>query len=171
MGISREGTTWNCVRLVLFLSVLSCSVDLFGIPTAKADKNPDQPSHSTPAFRLELSVRDGLVYLKAHDASLKAVIEKIGEQFNIPVVADLSVEERLSDEFEGLTLEQALKRLTDRYATFQTDKGGEITRIVVFPKGEEAQKRVIETTPSRRPEPFKFEFDPTVSGRSKGELR
>ncbi len=167
----EERNARNCVRLVLFLSVLSCAVDSFGILTAKADNNPHQPSHSAPASRFELSVRDGLVSLKTRDASLKAVIEKIGEQSNIPVVADLSAEERVSDEFEGLSLEQALRRLTDRYATFQTDKGGKITRIVVFPKGEEAPKRVIKTAPSKRPEPFKFEFDPTVSGESKGELR
>jgi hypothetical protein len=171
MEVCRERLTVNWVWLVLFFTVVSCTVVSLGISIAKADNNPDPPSLSTPASRFELSVRDGLVSLNARNASLKAIIEKIGEQFNISVVAHLSAEERVTDQFEGLSIEQALRRLTDRYATFQTDKGGKITRIVVYPKGEDAPKGIIEAAPSKRPEPFKFEFDPTVGGGSKGELK
>jgi hypothetical protein len=84
MAVCRECIAGNCVQLVLFFTVLSCMVVSLGISTAKADDNPDQPSsHSASASRFELSVRDGLVSLKARNASLKAVIEKVGEQFNI----------------------------------------------------------------------------------------
>ena len=105
----------------------------------------------------------------------------------IEVVADISEEEKITIRFDKLSLEDAIKRLRTSYAyVWNSEKeGGKITKIVLLPEGKgtavsrpttkestvEEEKRLVKpessagkkiaSEKSPRPEPFKFEFDPS----------
>jgi type II secretory pathway component GspD/PulD (secretin) len=85
---------------------------------------------------LIVSAQQDLVSVKANNASLREVVERIGQELNIPVQANIGDEERVSAEFERLPLEEALKHLSANYAYIRN--GDRIAKIVLFPKGQAA---------------------------------
>ena len=126
--------------------------------------------------KYELSVKDNLVSLHAEDAFLKKILEDIGQKMNIEVFARIPAEDKITMRFANLTLEEALKKFKTNYAlvTDSKDKNGNIKRIVVVPEGQQANlflKDVEKVEPKikndvaeekmSKPEPFKFEFDPS----------
>jgi type II secretory pathway component GspD/PulD (secretin) len=126
--------------------------------------------------KYELSVKDNLVSLHAEDAFLKKILVDIGQRMNIEVFARIPAEDKITMRFSNLTLEETLKKFRTNYGivTDSKDNGGNIKRIVVVPEGQQAhlflndvekvepknQKGIAEEMPSK-PEPFKFEFDPS----------
>ncbi|GJQ59123.1 MAG: hypothetical protein SCALA701_19240 [Candidatus Scalindua sp.] len=100
----------------------------------------------------------------------------------IEVVGNIIEEEKISVEFEKLSIKEALEKLSSNYG-YQIDSEKEeknnhgnikhITKIIILPKGEEtAPLRVTakdseiqerEGKETLRPEPFKFVFDPSES--------
>jgi len=126
--------------------------------------------------KYELSVKDNLITLNAKDAFLKKILEDIGQRMNIEVFARIPAEDKITIRFANLTLEEALKKFRTNYAlvTDSKDKNGNIKQIVVVPEGQQAnlylkdvkkveskgKKGTAEEKPSK-PEPFKFEFDPS----------
>jgi hypothetical protein len=126
----------------------------------------------------DLVIQDDLISLDARDASLKKIVEEIGRRMDIEVDAQIGEDEKVTEQFEKLSLEEALDRLSANYAYLldpEKDKG-KIKKIVLLSKGGEGkgmvmskpapppQSRQVEE-PARqaeeRPEPFKFEFDPS----------
>ena len=105
----------------------------------------------------------------------------------IEVVADISEEVKITIRFDKLSLEDAVKRLRTSYAyVWNSEKEeGKITKIVLLPEGKgtvlspritkesesKEEKRLVKSESSAgkeaasekspRPEPFKFEFDPS----------
>jgi len=151
-----------------------------------------------------LTIKDDLISLSAKDASIKEIVEEIGSRMEIEVVTNISKEEKVTIEFDKLSVENSIKRLREYsdivYVKDSEKEEGKITKILVFPKGkgEELYKSTIikekkekekgeglvrpeisvgeeavrEETPQTepketvkekapRPEPFKFEFDPS----------
>ena len=119
----------------------------------------------------DLVIKDNLISLNAKDASLKQIVEEIGRRMDIKVDAHIAEDEKITEKFERLTLEDALKRLSVNYVYLLNSEKekGKIARIVLLKKGtkekgsgqsimtaRESQKDV-----SKKPEPFKFEFDPS----------
>jgi len=104
----------------------------------------------------------------------------IGRRMKIEVVADISEEEKITIRFDKLSLEDAVKKLRTSYAyVWNSEKEeGKITKIVLLPEGKgtvlsrpatkeskiKEEKSLVKTESkekSLRPEPFKFEFDPS----------
>ncbi len=85
-------------------------VTLIIIPAAlvewKADGNTKEELEYKSDF--ELTVRNGLISLKTKDASLREIIEEIGKSMKIKVVGVIPDEERISAEFDKLSLEEPL---------------------------------------------------------------
>jgi len=124
----------------------------------------------------KLLVKENLITLNAEDAFLKKILEDIGQKMNIEVFARIPTEDKITIQFANLTLEEALKKFKTNYAlvTDSKDKNGNIKRIVVVPEGQQANlflkdvkkgepkvKNGIAEEKTSRPEPFKFEFDPS----------
>lgn len=117
-----------------------------------------------------LTVRGDLISLWAQEASLKAILEALGQELAIDVVARIP-DVRTTVAFDKLPLAEAMKRLHTNYA-YLVDAGrgeGTITKIIVLPQGEDTvlsrpEGSVSEKSRSKqspRLEPFKFEFDPS----------
>src|SRR5919109_774800 len=87
------------IALLLFLSLLA-SPDAFGAETEKSAKG--KPA-AKPDF--VLTVKDNLISLKAKDASLKEVLEEIGRRMKVDVVAGISAIQKITAEFENLSIE------------------------------------------------------------------
>jgi hypothetical protein len=134
-----------------------------------------------------LTVDEGLLSLKAQNASMKGIFEAIGRQLSIDVVARIPEDERITIAFEQLSLAGALKRFrpyVNYVALEDTTKapGTVRTLIVVSKRGARVQAHPSTqggeglTSPaprqseppipeaSARPKPFRFEFDPTAVG-------
>ena len=167
---------------ILLISLLIIPNFLFG---GEADKKFEVKAESRADF--VLTIKDSLISLTAKDASLKEITEEIGRRMKIEVVADISEEEKITTKFDKLSLEDAIKRLRSSYAyVWNSEKeGGKITKIVLLPVGKgtglsrattkesivEEEKRLVKSESSAgkkiasekspRPEPFKFEFDPS----------
>jgi hypothetical protein len=126
----------------------------------------------------DLVIQDDLISLDARDASLKEIVEEIGRRMDIEVDAQIGEDEKVTEQFEKLSLEEALDRLSANYAyLLDPDKEkGKIKKIVLLSKGSEGKGMIMSrpspTTQSQqveekaeqteeRPEPFKFEFDPS----------
>ncbi len=153
-------------------------ITLIIIPAAlvegKADGSTEEKLENISDF--ELTVKDGLISLKTKDASLREIIEEIGKSMKIKVVGAIPDEERISAEFDKLSLEEALEKLSTNYGLLTDSEKEEkkITKIIILPKGKEAalssnivdQSETMESdsegNESERPEPFKFEFDPSA---------
>ena len=124
----------------------------------------------------EFSIKDNLISLNAEDAFLKKILEDIGQKMNIEVFASIPAEDKITIQFANLPLEESLKKFKTNYAlvTDSKDKNGNIKRIVVVPEGQQAQLSLREFEKNEpkvdtgvagentsKPEPFKFEFDPS----------
>jgi hypothetical protein len=153
----------------------------------RAGESAESSMRTAPFF---LTVDEGMLSLRARDASLKAVIEEIGRGLNIETVVQISPETRVTIAFHRLSLAQAIKELRKHASIAYLEKGtGEegrrMTKILAFPKraGEaslagapQAADRKADEPPagpergandaatgteSQRPGAFKFEFDPS----------
>ena len=132
--------------------------------------NPTTPSTRTGEFRL--TVDGNLVSLQAQEASLKALLEDLGRQMGIDVVARLPREQTLTLAFDRLHIEEAIERLRVYanivYLKESTEAHAPIRRIIAIPRqageqtGEPARSRSAEPsdTAASRPAPFQFTFDP-----------
>jgi len=152
---------------------------------------------SVPKTEFDRTVKGGLITLKARDASLKEILEEIGRIMEIDVIATIPVDEKITLEFDMLSFEDALKRFKTNYA-FVTDLGkdkGKITKVLVVPAGKVSTQypspaALSEVKASRnpekdegsiskenqdqmtsKPEPFKFEFDPSQFMKDKKQLK
>ena len=184
----RPATTglikWSLSRiLVLWLLLLLYFIlgELFG---GEAERIPLGPS--TPNASFVLTIHEGLLSLRATEASLKEILNAIGQRIHIEVVVRLPADQTVTIAFDQLPLEAALKRL-GRYASMaylvrqEAGQGqAQITQITAFPKGSGPEgpsaaprepERVarpegggppdaVPEEPSR-PQPFRFTFDPS----------
>jgi type II secretory pathway component GspD/PulD (secretin) len=167
---------------ILLISLLITPNSLFG---GEADKKSEVDSKRRADF--VITIKDSLISLTAKDASLKQIVEEIGRRMKIEVVADISEEEKITTKFDKLSLEDAIKKLRTSYAyVWNSEKEeGKITKIVLLPEGkgtvlsrptnresevkgekrlvrsESSARKKIASEKSPRPEPFKFEFDPS----------
>src|SRR5262249_47178528 len=85
-----------------------------------------------------LTVKDNLISLKAKDASLKEVLEEIGRRMQIDVVAGIPDTKKITAEFENLSIEEAVNRLSTNYSYLMDSTKGErkITKIIVLANSE-----------------------------------
>ncbi|MDL2121573.1 MAG: hypothetical protein LWX51_00510 [Deltaproteobacteria bacterium] len=167
---------------ILLIFLLITPNSLFG---GEADKKSEVKAESRTDF--VLTIKNSLISLTAKDASLKQIVDQIGRRMKIEVVADISEEEKITICFDRLSLEDAVKRLRTSYAYVWNSEKEEwkITKIVLLPEGKgtvlskpttkesevKGEKRLVKSESSvgkkaareklPRPEPFKFEFDPS----------
>jgi len=168
---------------IFLISLLIIPNFLFG---GEADKKFEVKAESRADF--VLTIKDSLISLTARDASLKKITEEIGRRMKIEVVAtDISEEEKITIRFDKLSLEDAVKKLRTScaYVWNSEKEEGKITKIVLLPEGKgtvlsrptnresevKGGKRLVKSESSAgkkaarkklpRPEPFKFEFDPS----------
>jgi hypothetical protein len=169
-------------RIMVLWCVLFCCIpgELFG---GEAETPPGSAKQSASFV---LTIREGLLSLRATEASLQAILDAIGQRMHIEVVTQLPADQTVTIAFDQLPLEAALKRLS-RYASIaylvQQEAGqgqAQITQITVFPKGSgpegpSAAPREPEqvarpegggppdsvSEESSRPKPFRFTFDPS----------
>jgi hypothetical protein len=138
----------------------------------------EQVSKQVGGAGFELSADQGTISLKATNAPLKVILDQIGEDLNIQVDAQVADDDTVTDEFQDLLVEEALRRLAPNYAIITGKDDKKITKIVILPKGEVApamplekdvvitsgsqKRRIDDSRESERSEPFKFEFDPSA---------
>ena len=140
-----------------------------------------------------LTIHEGLLSLKAQAASLKAILEEMGQKMSLDVLGSIPEDEKITTEFAKLPVAEALQRLSSNYGyQMKSEQGGQkMTKIFVLPKGtgtglarqtlkasepmeepefqiservievESAKKKETDKEKPSRPEPFKFEFDPS----------
>jgi hypothetical protein len=87
-----------------------------------------------------LTIQDGLISLRATDASIKQILAELGHQMDIDVSVRLPVEERITLAFDQLPLMEAIKRF-GRHVNYlvledRANERGKITRIIVFSRRE-----------------------------------
>jgi len=141
-----------------------------------------------------LRVEANRVSLDAQDASLRAILEEIGQKMDLEVLGEIPAQETITAEFQNLPLEEALHRLSSNFGyQMKSEQGGqEISKIFILPKGtgpanakrntkavepsgetvpqnsepilqaESAKENESDKEKPTRPEPFKFEFDPSA---------
>src|SRR4029434_7116507 len=109
------------------------------ILAAEAERIPKRK----PQNRVDcvLTVRDNLISLKAKDVSLKEVLEEIGRRMKIDVIAGIPDTTKITAEFETLSVEEAVNRLSTNYSYVMDSTNGErkITKIIVLEKGKETE--------------------------------
>jgi len=163
---------------ILFLYFLLALLLHLILPAVLSGSEPNQITNDIfeKKGKYELSIKDNLITLNAEDAFLKKILEDIGQKMNIEVFARIPAEDKITIRFTNLTLEEALKKFKTNYAlvTDSKDKKVNIKRIVVVPEGQQANlflkdvekggpkvKKDITEEKTSKPEPFKFEFDPS----------
>jgi hypothetical protein len=157
-----------------------------GEPWGGEVANTSPEPSATPADMV-LTVHEGVLSLRAQEASLKGLFEAIGRQLSIEVVARIPAEERITIAFDRLSLAEALKRLLPyvNYLVLEdaARAQGTIQTLIVVskqghgvrasgPREESAGPTSPEHRPTAtpatdapaRPAPFTFEFDPSAVG-------
>jgi hypothetical protein len=136
-------------------------------------------SQATP---FQLTVQEGLLSLRAQEASLKEILEAIGRQLGIETVVQLPAEARVTTAFDHLSVAEALQTLRQHATIAYVVRGGgdapgTITQLFASPKGggtapapettqaADPQAHERSADPERRgsepgPKGFRFEFDP-----------
>jgi len=167
-GFNRSLVWYFLLALLLHLT----------LPAVLSGSEPNQISNEEfeKKVKYELSIKDNLITLNAEDAFLKKILEDIGQKINIEVIARIPAEDKITLRFANLPLEEALKKFKINYAIITDSKEtqGNITHIVVVPEGQQANlslkdvkkvapkgKKGITKDKTSKPEPFKFEFDPS----------
>lgn len=157
----------------LFLSLM-LSLALSGLSFAQEPANATNTFNGTDSA-YHLSIENHRITLKVEKGSLKSILETIGQQIDIDVVARIHEEKKITIQFEAQPLEAALKLFNVNYAmvTDSENNGGNIRRIIVVPEGQ--QVRIAMTTfgnsdeqnrkgfnkeVGSKNEPFMFKFDP-----------
>ncbi|MCP5002463.1 MAG: hypothetical protein GY941_00700 [Planctomycetes bacterium] len=160
------------VRSVCAVIIFSLMAALFLIPVSVFSEDvgtniEGKPSEDKVGY--DLSIKDGLISLNAKESSLGAIIDEIGKTMKIDVVGNVHEEERISVEFENLSLKDALEMLSLNYGyqmntEANTEKREEtnyegqsqIAKIIVVPKERETR---VDKLGKRGP--FEFKFDPS----------
>jgi hypothetical protein len=149
----------------------------------------DQLSPGTSATPADvvLTVQDGVLSLRAQNASLKGLFDAIGRELSIEVETRIPADERITLAFDQLSLMEALKQFRPYVNYLTLEDGakapGTIRTLIVVSKrlaGTPAAPptpdgdALASPTPSQReaptpaaparPQPFTFEFDPTAVG-------
>jgi hypothetical protein len=116
-----------------------------------------------------LTVKDNLISLKAKDASLKEVLEEIGRKMKIDVIAGIADTKKITAEFENLSLEEAVNRLSTNYSYVMDSTNGQrkITKIIVLEKGQETA--VSTPTTKKEEKPVKPESKAREVGKGTNE--
>jgi len=115
----------------------------------------------------DLAIKDNLISLNANDASLKHIVNEIGRRMDIKVDVHIAEDEKITEKFDRLPLEEALKRLSANYVYLINSEKGKAARIVLLKKGTMEKRRVppvmaargSQKGTSKKPEPFKLEFN------------
>ena len=166
----RKNNMINCPHLIVFL-LMPLIVILSLVFGGKAYGEVEGRRVEQKAG-FELTVKNDLISLNANDASLKEILEEIGQRMKVEMVANIPEEVRTSANFHSLSLVEALKKLSSNYGyIMNTEKDKKkIARVFVLPKGDETGKEkplreevkdAVNKEKKLQPEPFKFEFDPS----------
>ena len=152
---------------LLAVCLLSVVYFLWVTPSVAESVSPATANPQT-SKNLIVTTNDRLVSVKATEASLKDVIERVGQELGIEVEAQIGDQEKVTVEFQDLTLDQAMERLSGNYAYTADSDGAKISKLFIYPKGVAAPagRSMAEVSknstarPDSSPGPFKFEFDP-----------
>jgi hypothetical protein len=146
----------------LVMSLLLVSVTAF-VHAAEESAPAKAPQG---VFSIKVSI--DTLSLDAREAPLAKVFEEIGKQAGITVEGNIGPTETVTMRLDNVPLEEGIKRLSNNvtilYGAKPNDKGHRIMKIVVLSEDKRKVTRSQETKatkPSKRAEPFKFEFDPT----------
>jgi type II secretory pathway component GspD/PulD (secretin) len=165
-------------NLLWFFLMASLLLLICPVVSSASELNQNSNEKLENKVKYELSIKNNLITLNAKDAALKKILEDIGQRMNIEVFARIPAGDKITIQFANLTLEEALKKFKTNYAylTDSKEKQGNITHVVVVPKGQQADLYLKEVTKAEpkvknkkniagektsKPEPFKFEFDPS----------
>jgi hypothetical protein len=120
--------------LVVFLAPIIVAAQLLG---AEAERKPQGKPAAKPDY--VLTIKDNLVSLAATNASLKKILEEIGQRTSIEVFALLPEQEKITTEFEQLPLEETIERLIRNYSHLVVSKESDkkITQITVLRKSQD----------------------------------
>ena len=141
---------YKCNRRAVGLSLLFVFFSLL-VPGSIFAGEVDNKTEARLANKADyfLRIEKGFISLSAKDASLKQIVEEIGRELNIEVVAHISQDDRITAEFQALPLEDALKRLSSNYyvhySKAENDKD-KISKIVLLPKGDGKEQSAMSYT-------------------------
>lgn len=126
------------------------------------------------SFQVKFS--KGYLSVDANNAPLGKIFEDIGKQAGIAVESKVGSEEKITIHFDRVPLEQGIKQLSKNVTIFygqdSEGKTHRIAKVVVLSGGKQnaLQERVKTPSPPAKanapvskPEPFRFEFDPSKS--------
>ena len=159
----HQGRTLLSLRVYLITFIY-----FFAITPSLAESLAPTTTKTPSAQKFIVSTNNGLVSVKATDASLKDVIQGIGQALGIEVEAHVRGDEKVTTAFRDLPLDEAIKRLSANFA-YTTDKDGEkLSKLFIYPKGEAVPQRQSVMKASNKEagqhasevKSFKFEFDP-----------
>jgi type II secretory pathway component GspD/PulD (secretin) len=105
---------------------------------------------TVPPGTYQLIVEEGRISLDANVAPLGQILEDLGQELQVEVVARVVQEDTVTERFEDLSLEDALDRLGSSYLYVkdQTSGNGGGTRIIVLPNSTVAPAREIVPLPT-----------------------
>jgi hypothetical protein len=152
-------TLW---RVMLFWGLSVCL-----LPVLVWGGNTSEDVLAPQAF--VLTTHDHLLSLRAREASLTAILAQIGRELGIDVVTHIPADETITVTFDQLPVVEALKKLSPNYVyVVDTARGdSRITKIVILAKGDTITRPSAspppeaERTEASRPQPLRFEFDPS----------
>ncbi len=148
MGNTRRKIE-RLLLVFVFISPLSViPTTLFGSETG--EKTEEKLERNTD---FDLSIKGGNISLSAKDASLKEVLKEIGRKMKVEVVGYMPEEEKVSVEFDKLSIVEALEKLAINYGYITESEGGEkkIVKIIVLPRGKETMPYRSTTNESKYP--------------------
>lgn len=100
MERSEQRSVNDQSQISIFARVLYSLSQILAEPPGQTQKTQQEPPLRPNSF---VSVYHDRVALRPQDASLKAVLDELGRQTEVEVVANIPPEETISDEFSGLT--------------------------------------------------------------------
>lgn len=175
----------NIIPLFLITSLLNLFIMITIVPCSfgkDLSKDIDNTLHSEKDFDLSLTGKNAIT-LKANNSSLLSIINEIADQMDFQVIPHLQQDVEITEEFKDVSLEKLLISLRV-YAdiVFIKDKQeGSVTTVLVFPldrkeefseetkiskskiqnSGDTKLKTESVKNKGNKPEPVKFEFDPS----------
>jgi biopolymer transport protein ExbD len=148
-----------------------------------ADKSTKTETRPTGTFQVQVTDDDRLS-LNADGAPLTQILREIARQARITIDSNIDPGEKITTRLDRVPLEDGVKRLARNVSVFYAQDSEthrrRIARIVVLAEGkpvtggiktaapqekpkEPSTQPAKENKPQQRPEPFKFQFDPTKS--------
>src|SRR5262249_3801814 len=164
-------------------SSMAVVVILAWVTTVVSAAEKQEKTAAQPLGTFQAKVNQDYLSLVANQAPLVTIYQEIGKQAKITFDSNIGPEEKITIHLDRVSLEEGIKQLAKNatlfYAENPKEKTRRITRVVVLAerkepgpgqtKGSSQPEKVKETTPQSttikkpapRPEPFKFELDPT----------